>query len=220
MNNEHADRNSRAKRTTVALVAGAAGLVLLTGGTTFALWSQSSTVPGGSISSGSLGVVSSGGLAWADTSADVTDGPVAIPDLSSFAIVPGDTILAAQPLTLSLTGNDIEANLSAVMPAGGALTGALADDGLSGTVYLVPGTVDPTAGTFDPASAYASAPLDGSDDSGATFAFHGAISGATKNVTAVVELTFASTQVVGVGEQAALDGLSVQLTQVRPNNLD
>jgi predicted ribosomally synthesized peptide with SipW-like signal peptide len=213
---EQPARGSRRKRAVVALAAGTAGFALLTGGATFALWSQSATVDGASISSGTLGVSSVGSLSWADTSADVAGGPIAI-DLSSFAIVPGDTIVGAQPFTVVLSGHSITASLSAVTSAGD-LTGDLAADGLSGRLYLVQGPFDPTSDTVAAAQVLASAPLDGSDPSDATFAFDGPIAGGSQTVTAVVQLTLDSNAQLTGSETATLSGLSLQLTQLRPTS--
>lgn len=90
-------------------VAGATGIVLLMGGFgTYALWSDSVQANGGSINSGVLDIVSSPGGQWTDES---TSTPVVIEDISSFRMVPGDTVKLTQLLDVQATGNHLEAEL-------------------------------------------------------------------------------------------------------------
>src|SRR5688572_24467850 len=71
-------------------VAGATGIVLLMGGFgTYALWSDSATVPGGNVTSGTLNIESGGAATWKDLS---TDSVSTTWDPAKDKMVPGDTI--------------------------------------------------------------------------------------------------------------------------------
>lgn len=120
------------KKTTTGFIAGIAGGALLLGGTTFALWSDSITVPSGVITSGNLDVELLE-TSWQDISADRTDGPHAI-DLSTFKIVPGDEIQGTFAVDLGLSGENLVAKLS--LSGSNALSGALAS-GLIDLSYTV-----------------------------------------------------------------------------------
>lgn len=94
-------------------IAGTAGVVLLLGGGgTLALWNSSTVVAAGPVSSGTLAVSASGLPSWKDVSADGPTGGTAIPTISAFKIVPGDTVELTQVLNLSATGNNLKAILS------------------------------------------------------------------------------------------------------------
>ncbi|HLS25635.1 MAG TPA: alternate-type signal peptide domain-containing protein [Beutenbergiaceae bacterium] len=108
---------------TKGLLAGAAGAALLLGGGTFALWSDSEQVDGGSITAGNLDVALVGDVAWADVSADRDDSPHGI-DLSEFRIVPGDTIQGEFGFEAALEGDNMVAELTL---DGGAAAGDLLD---------------------------------------------------------------------------------------------
>ena len=122
-------------RTTTGLVAGAAGAALLVGGGTFALWSDSAAVDGGTITSGNLDVELVGEPQWQDVSADRADNPHVI-DLETFRIVPGDTIEGRYGIDAALEGDNMVAVLGlAVGEASGELIAA--EDGVSVTYSLV-----------------------------------------------------------------------------------
>src|SRR5699024_7667658 len=108
------------------VVAGAAGAALLLSGATYALWTDNATVEGGTITAGNLDVAvlppADQQSTWHDVSADRTDSPHAI-DLSTFRIVPGDTITGTFGIDVGLEGDNMLANLAL---AGGGLTGDLA----------------------------------------------------------------------------------------------
>src|SRR5690606_21317435 len=80
------------KKTTQGFLAGAAGLGLLLGGSTFALWSDSANLDQQSISSGNL-EVKVNSTNWRDMSPDRTDNLWGkgheIKDLKKFKIIPG-----------------------------------------------------------------------------------------------------------------------------------
>lgn len=91
---------------TKGAVAGVAGVALLAGGTTFALWLDSDTVDAGTITAGNLEVAALDPSAlWQDVTdeADVQ----AIADLSVFRIVPGDTIRRTFDIDVALEGTNM-----------------------------------------------------------------------------------------------------------------
>lgn len=98
------------KKLTKATIAGALGVVLLAGGTTFALWSDSATVNGGSVTSGTLALTPSGTPAWTDLSDDSTI------DIASFLIVPGDTIEYTASFVVDASGANLSATLDVSDP--------------------------------------------------------------------------------------------------------
>lgn len=131
---------------TKAAIAGAAGIALLLGGAgSLALWNDTADLVGADIDSGTLTVNTSGSGAWAG---------------DSVLWVPGDSFTYTDTLTISATGDNLEAVLS-VNPASitgdqdliDALEFTLSATGLlpSGiTAGTVVGTfnVAPTAGTI------------------------------------------------------------------------
>src|SRR5690606_2413486 len=108
---------------TKGVIAGIAGLALLGGGTTFALWSDSATLTGATITNGNLDVTATGTMAWADVSSDTVGAPVSIPSIGDWRMVPGDALEGSQSLTVEVEGDNLVANLlvdtvSATLPAG------------------------------------------------------------------------------------------------------
>jgi alternate signal-mediated exported protein len=96
---------------TKGVIAGIAGITLLAGGSTFALWSDSDAAAGGTIVNGDLDVKALGALAWKDVSGDRTDSPHTI-DLTTWKMVPGDTIEGTQEIDVALLGDNLSAELS------------------------------------------------------------------------------------------------------------
>jgi alternate signal-mediated exported protein len=93
-----------------AIALGAAGLLLLGGAGTYALWSDSVTLDGGTINAGQLDLAVTSPGAWADVS---TGTPVAIPDIAAFPVVPGDVLTYSLSATLTAEGENLEATLAA-----------------------------------------------------------------------------------------------------------
>ncbi|MCK6209886.1 alternate-type signal peptide domain-containing protein [Georgenia sp. EYE_87] len=110
---------------TKGALAGVAGVAILAGGTTFALWSDSDEVDGGVITAGNLDVKLTD-HAWYDVSDDRIDEGHPI-SLSSFRIIPGDTIRGEFGVDLALEGDNMVAKLS--MQRDGETTGNLFGDG-------------------------------------------------------------------------------------------
>jgi len=119
---------------TKGVIAGLAGAALLTGGTTFALWQDEAAVAGGIITNGELSVVA-GTVAWFDVSADRADAAAltgvlageeghAITDIDTWRLVPGDVVKGTFPLTVTLVGDNLVANLDVATDDAGLPTGA------------------------------------------------------------------------------------------------
>lgn len=122
---------------TKGIIAGAAGIALLAGGATFATWSDSAMLGGGSITSGDFAIDTIGDVEWWDVSADRRDAqgkaPVTenagheITDLAQWKIVPGDVAEAAYAFDVKLAGDNLVAELDlsgldAVAANGGTVT--------------------------------------------------------------------------------------------------
>ncbi|MBO0899659.1 alternate-type signal peptide domain-containing protein [Cellulomonas sp. zg-ZUI22] len=121
------------KNRTKGVVAGVAGVALLAGGTTFALWSDSADVAGGTITNGKLDVEASA-LAWVDASPDRADKGHAISNLTTWRMVPGDVVEGTSEIDVTLVGDNLVAELGvdttasdADLPAGMTVTYAVYD---------------------------------------------------------------------------------------------
>ncbi|MGL3151371.1 alternate-type signal peptide domain-containing protein [Microbacterium sp. A82] len=106
---------------TKAIIAIAAGAVLLLGGgTTLAYWSTTQTLAGGTVASGDLDIQPVGGQTWTLVGEDGTE--VVVTDLSTIDIVPGDTLQLTGDFALTLIGDNLVADLTvsdvANLPAG------------------------------------------------------------------------------------------------------
>ena len=100
------------KNTTKGFLAGAAGLGLILGGSTFALWTDTEGVGGNTtLTAGNLavGVINS---EWRDISSDRTwDRGHKIRDVEKFRIIPGDKIQAKYGVSVGLRGDNMVAKL-------------------------------------------------------------------------------------------------------------
>ncbi|MBO0923061.1 alternate-type signal peptide domain-containing protein [Cellulomonas sp. zg-ZUI199] len=120
------------KNRTKGVVAGVAGVALLAGGTTFALWSDSADVAGGTITNGKLDVEASA-LAWVDASPDRADKGHAISNLTTWRMVPGDVVEGTSEIDVTLVGDNLVAELgvdttaAANLPTGMTVTYAVYD---------------------------------------------------------------------------------------------
>lgn len=108
------------KNSTKGFVAGAAGIGLLLGASTFALWSDSRDVNGGEIASGNLAVEVSDPT-WQDVSVPGAETDI---NLENFQIVPGDKLQGTYNVKVDLAGTNMAAHLRLV---GNELEGELAD---------------------------------------------------------------------------------------------
>lgn len=188
------------KKSTAGIIAGAAGILLLAGGSTYALWSDSGTVNGGSITTGNLDVEVGAGV-WQDVS-----DPNAITGvtLADFTMVPGDTLQLTQPVTITATGDNIRGRLSVTSTAN---TAALfsATEGVTATYRLMDGTTPVTAES-------ASSGVFGTDT---IYDFPAATA---KSYTVQITVSFDETtpDQVKTTMTAALSALTFTLDQVRP----
>jgi alternate signal-mediated exported protein len=124
---------------TKGAIAGGAGIVLLLGGAgTFALWNDSASVDGGTISTGTLTISGVGTAQWRDVSSDVT--PSDVDD--SFVMVPGDTLTLSQDFTIEADGDNLfaEVDYDYTAPAG-------LPTGVTATLAVTNGATAVTAGT-------------------------------------------------------------------------
>lgn len=146
---------------TKGAVAAACGLALLAGvgGGTFALWSDSDHLAGGTITAGNLDVAALANSEWHDISTATADSEPADPqhlimneqpaitkladitagktiDLAAFKTVPGDTIAGVQGVDVALSGDNLKATLS-VNDTGSTLGDLAADpNGVTFTTYV------------------------------------------------------------------------------------
>lgn len=124
------------KNIAVPVIAGAAGLALLAGGTTFALWSSQATIDATTISTGTLTVTTDDQeFAWYDTNA--APFPALIEDIDEFTAIGGSAIRGHENFTLTIDGTDLSAELTVT---GGGLSDT---DGVSGTVEVYAGDDGP-----------------------------------------------------------------------------
>ena len=93
-----------------AVALGAAGLLLLGGAGTYALWSDSVVLSGGTINAGQLEFVDTTAGVWRDAS-DGAPGTV-ITDISTFLVVPGDVLTYSLSTTLRAQGDNLAATLA------------------------------------------------------------------------------------------------------------
>lgn len=90
-------------------IAGTAGIALLLGGAgTFALWNDSASVDGSTVTSGTLSIEALGDGSWTDITGGASEDVI---DIDSFLVVPGNTLQFVQQFTIAATGNDLEAEL-------------------------------------------------------------------------------------------------------------
>jgi alternate signal-mediated exported protein len=115
------DESQRRQRRLTGVVAGAAGIALLLGGTSYALWNDSGTVANnGTVTAGNLDLAV-GTPQWYDVSADRTDQDDTtlsgddghkITDIAKYRIVPGDVLQNEATLGIALQGDNMVANLA------------------------------------------------------------------------------------------------------------
>lgn len=173
---------------TKGVIAGIAGLALLGGGTTFALWSDSDTISGATITNGQLSVTATGSMSWQDVS-DAT-APVDITSIGDFRMVPGDSLQGSQSLDVVVEGNNLVADLlvdtaAATVPADVEVT----YDVLRGSTVLAS---DVALGTDTPLTDVASG-----------------------TYTVVVNVDFDYDAEGSMGDTTALQDITVSLTQDR-----
>jgi alternate signal-mediated exported protein len=194
---------------TKGVIAGIAGIALLAGGSTFALWSDSDAVAGGTIVNGDLDVKALGALSWQDVSGDRLDKGHSI-NLATWKMVPGDTIKGTQDIDVALLGDNLSAKLS--------LSKATADTVPTGVTVAY--DVTNAAGTVlqtgtDLTSVVVN--LQSSDNANKDVAFTtvGTTLDTTADLKVVVRVTFDANARVSTLATSTLTGLSVNLEQIR-----
>jgi alternate signal-mediated exported protein len=88
-----------------AIAAGAAGILLLGGAGTFALWEDTANISGGTVSTGELKLVLGTGT-WAET-----DSPDTAINIDNFKMAPGDSLTYTTTVTATATGNNLHGEL-------------------------------------------------------------------------------------------------------------
>lgn len=101
------------KATKGAIAVAAAGVLLLGGAGSYALWSDSQTAPGGTVTAGELKLVPVNVGSWTEisTTGSVAPGPIA--NISTFKMVPGDILEYNATYTIAASGNNLKATISA-----------------------------------------------------------------------------------------------------------
>lgn len=111
-------------RTTKSVVAVGAGVLLLSAaGGTFAQWSETRNLDGGTVTAGHLDMTVTPGT-WYDTKGTEATGDDTELATSTFRIVPGDTIEYRTTITPDLVGDNLEAELESDLATA---SGELAD---------------------------------------------------------------------------------------------
>ncbi|MCZ9635233.1 SipW-dependent-type signal peptide-containing protein [Rhodococcus sp. BH5] len=117
--------NRSRKRKFIGFLIAIFGVLLILGGTTFALWNDEDTSEGGNIVSGELSVRSVGETSWYDVSPDRSDIATIeeidrsghlIPDPTQFHIIPGDTIAILHEYSVRVSGDNLIGRLDVAIP--------------------------------------------------------------------------------------------------------
>ena len=200
---------------TKGAVAGVAGVALLLGGTTFALWSAQDSVAGGVITNGTL-AVDAGEISWVDVSPDRTDSPHAITDIGTWRMVPGDVVEGTSAIEVTLVGDNLVAELGVGTTAPGDLPEGIS---VTYTVKDAAGAVVATGALGEDAAVRFAASRQGQDagdpeNPAPTVVVDG---DGTAGLTAVVTVTFDAsvTGTTSAEAQTVLGDLDVTLQQVR-----
>ncbi len=204
------------KSKTKGLIAGVAGIALLAGGSTFALWSAEATVAGGTITNGDLNVTAATPLSWVDTSADRTDAGHPIININTWRMVPGDTAEGTVAVDVTLIGDNLAAELDLTSTAPADLNGL----DLTYEVYKEGDTTTPVAsGSYGAPVALRFAANTTSQEATSPTTIVVEESDGTTTLTVVITASFtdmgAAQDRDDVNAVTALGDLAVSLTQVR-----
>lgn len=104
-----------------ALVAAGVATALVVGGATYALWSSEDTFAGSLLTSGDLDMTT-GPATWQQVTPGVSDPRGGLLDATpeDFFAMPGDVLQVVQPVTTSLSGDNLNAGFSVDLADGGA----------------------------------------------------------------------------------------------------
>ncbi|AUZ36715.1 alternate-type signal peptide domain-containing protein [Arthrobacter sp. PGP41] len=130
-----------------AIVTAAGVMLLVGGGGTLAVWNVQQNAEAGTVAAGDLNLVAEAGV-WTVAGAN---GPITIPNINTYQIVPGDTLTYTQTVDITLDGDNIAANLTVVNPAG-------VNDGFAADTYTT------SAVTLEKDGVPIQNPLDKDDD--------------------------------------------------------
>lgn len=198
------------KATKGAIAAGAAAVLLLGGLGSLAVWNDSETLGGGTITSGDLSLeLVPNTAAWVDASDDVNGGvDLPIADIANFRVVPGDVVAYTAQFDIKAEGNNLTANLTA--DTANVTAGTDSDELLAAITTSVSAT-SPTLGalpTTGTGAAVITAPNTAAED---------------QRITVRVEFAFDVTtgDAPGSGDDAQnqninLSNFTLDLTQIRP----
>jgi alternate signal-mediated exported protein len=182
-------------------IAGAAGIALLLGGAgTFAFWNSSATVAGGTITAGNLLISNPTPGVWKDQNG-------ATIDITTYKIVPGDTLTYTDDVDLTVTGN----NLVATLALGAGSITPVAGTGAAGTAlagFLTENAVLTATGT-------------GISGASPTYTITAGAAGVVQPVTVAVTLKFPNVNTAGFENAAktgavSLSNMTLTLTQTAP----
>ncbi|WP_016934462.1 alternate-type signal peptide domain-containing protein [Rhodococcus sp. R1101] len=178
------------KQTKGAIAAGAGAILLLGGLGSLAFWNDQTDGDAGTITSGQLTL---GECAGGGTWTDVGNGGATISDISSFRIVPGDTVRYTCASTLTAQGDNLEATLTANL------------DGVTGNTDLRNALITTIDGE------YAGQSFTGGAD-GVQVVANG---GAPQDISVDITITFdpATSGTTGQNETVDLGNLSLNLQQ-------
>lgn len=186
------------RKTTKGAIAVGAGVALLLGGAgTMAAWQLTNTAATGTVSSGQFNLVSNTGATWTwgnATSATSCD-PLTTTFVAGSKLVPGDCVIYTQPITVTASGDRLQATLtvSAIANTGFA-------NGLTATTVTTMDTNSAVSGTGSP--------------------FTITPGNATVNATGTVKTTIifdpATGSNTGQNASATLGGVSLVLKQMAP----
>lgn len=192
---------------------------LLAGGT-FALWSDTETVGGASITNGNLdiAVTAPAAAGWTDTSYVAKPGDTVtsktISNISNFRLVPGDTVKGSYTLTGKLEGDNLKGTLAldastgATLPSG-VTVGYVVKDGTGAAVES--GTLTAGKATLNVASTeYAAAH---STDTTKYLTF--AKTGTSYTIETTVTFASATNGTTSATSAVKLGDMKLTLTQVR-----
>jgi alternate signal-mediated exported protein len=185
-------------------IAGATGIALLMGGFgTYALWSDSEGLDGGTVQSGALDITNVGAASWADVSSDATSSTWQ----ADYKMVPGDKVTMTRAVTIDAEGKNLAVDFALTgLPAGPYWGGNLAVTATYDGQALTGGADD--NGT----------PADTSDDGykfTKTAATPAQLDGA-KNLVVTFEFAKTTGTTTQQDKQLSLSGLNLSITQNRP----
>ena len=218
----------RRSKKPLVLVAVIAALAI--GSSTFALWSASDMFDGGTITAGDLDLVTTELDGWYDISADRSDAtellagtetldPIfghAIDDISTWRMVPGDTIARVFEADITLEGDNLVAELSLTVADGSTTFEGDGNLTYGFAVYKDGELIGSGTTLTDGVIAVIEAPEAG-QGAGASDGLTIKMTDNTESFVLVITATFraSTTDRVDVGATDALGGMTLALNQVR-----